>query len=188
MNNKFNSKRLLFLLSIIFSLALNAQTQTKDIDVLYQKYKNRDTIEVTNANGTVKLAVSVILNSKGKPESIILTGYADNSTLANSLIDKLENDKKKAGYKYSSFSTVYSGIEILNVSVYTKGSQYAKYGVDTDIFGKNDSPPPYETGTEEQKKRRTKAYWFAQFGGCYVYMEVGDISRKLNDKSEDFKF
>ncbi len=188
MNKIFNTKHLLFSFTLIFSLTLNAQNLTKDIDILYQKYKNRDTIEVTNANGTVKLGVNISLNDKGKPEFIFLSGYVGNSDLAYSIVEKLENDKKKAGYKYTSFATIYSGIEILSVSIYTKGSQYAKYGVDTDLFGSDDSPPPYETGTTEQKKRRAQQYFFARFGGCYLYLEVGDISRKLNNKSEDFKF
>jgi hypothetical protein len=183
-------KKRLFLISlfaVVISNAIQAQAKQKDIDILYQKYKNLDTITVTNANGTVKLAVKIIMNGNGKPQSITLVGYVDNSTSANSLIDKLENDKEKSGYKFSSSATVYSE-EILNVNVYTKGTQYAKYGVSTDLFSKSDTPPPYETGTEEQKKRRAQMYYFALMGGCFVYMEVGDISRKVNDKSEEFKF
>lgn len=172
---------------LLFSVSIEAQTKTKDIDALYQKYKSRDTIVVTNANGSVKLAVDISLNSKGKPQSIILKGYADNATLAESFVKKLKGDKERAGYKYNSFSTVYSD-EIVSVTVYTKGTQYAKYGVTTETFGKNDKPPPYDTGTEEQKARRAKAYYAALFGECFIYMEVGDISRKLNEKSEDFTF
>ena len=148
-----------FIFTFLFcSASLQAQTKTKDIDALYQKYKNRDTIVISNANGSVKLAVEITLNSNGKPQSIVLKGYADNSTLAESIISKLENNKQKAGYKYNSFTTVVSD-EILNVTVYTKGKEYAKYGVDRDIFGKDD-PPPYDTGTEEQKKRRAQQYFF----------------------------
>lgn len=188
--NQISNCRISFLLLalLLFSASIQAQTKTKDIDALYQKYKNRDTIVVTNANGSVKLAVDIALNSNGKPQSIVLTGYVDNVTSAESIIDKLANDKQKAGYKYNSIATVYSGKgEILNVTVYTKGKEYAKYGVERDLMSKND-PPPYNSGTEEQKKRREQQYYFALMGGCFIYMEVGDISRKLNDKSEDFKF
>jgi hypothetical protein len=191
MKNKLKIKTLrtllLLLISSGFCSIATGQAKTKEVDALYQKYKNLDSISVTNANGTVKLAVTISLNTNGKPISIVLTGYADNSEIANTIIKKLEADKEKAGFKYSSTSTQYSS-EILSVSVYTKGTQYAKYGVDTDTFGKNDKPPPYETGTEEQKARREKAYYAALFGQCFIYMEVGDISRKSNGKSEDFKF
>lgn len=171
---------------LLISLSASSQAKLKDIDVLYQKFKNKDTITVTNANGTVKLAVDITLNKNGKPQSIVLKGYADNVTLAESITKKLENDKEKAGYKYNSLATIISD-EILNVSVYTKGKEYAKYGVCRDIFGKND-PPPYNTGTDEQKTNRSQKYFFALMGGCFIYMEVGDISRKLNDNSEDFNF
>lgn len=176
---------------MFFSTSIQAQTKTKDIDVLYQKYKNRDTIVITNAEGSVKLAVDIVLNSKGKPQSIVLKGYVSDYSLAQNLVRKLENDKTRAGYKYSTFSTVYSD-EIMNVSVYTKGTEYAKYGVQKDIFGKDIPPPPYEGNepymTEQWKKKREAAYYRALFGYCFIYLEVGDISRKLNDNSEDFKF
>lgn len=188
MNQISNCRISFFLFAILFfSASIQAQTKTKDIDALFLKYKNRDTIVVSNANGSVKLAVEITLNSNGKPQSIVLKGYADNSTLAESIISKLESDKRKAGYKDNSLATVMSD-EILNVTVYTRGKEYAKYGFTTETFGKRDTPPPYETGTEEQKARRAKAYYAALFGECFIYMEVGDISRQSNDKSEDFKF
>jgi hypothetical protein len=150
-----------------------------------------DTITVTSAEGSVKLGVNILFNSKGRPQSIILTGYVLDYSLAESLVRKLENDKIKAGYKYSSHSTVYSN-EIMSVKVYNKGAEYAKYGVHKDIFGKDIEPPPYKGSepymTEEWKRKRAEAYYRAFWGYCFVYLEVGDISRQLNDNSQDFKF
>jgi len=111
---------LLLLISSCFWSFATGQVKTKEVDALYQKYKNLDSISVTNANGTIKLAVTILLNTNGKPIFIVLTGYADNLEIANTIIKKLEVEKEKAGFKYSSYSTQYSS-EILSVSVYTKG-------------------------------------------------------------------
>ena len=182
--NTITKTFLLLLISSSFCSLSIAQVKTKEVDVLYQKYKNRDSVTVTNATGTVDLAVKIILNANGKPQSIILMGYAENLETADGIIRKLKSDKEKAGFKYSSSSTEYA-LEILSVAVYTKGTQYAKYGVITKI---EKDEPPYETGTEEQKTKREKAYLASYFKQFFIYMEVGDISRKLNDKSDDFKF
>lgn len=178
----------ILIIYLILSCSAAAQNKILDVDRLFDQYKNSDSITITNAKGGIKLGVTLAVNEKGEPISIILSGYVENKDIANSLKAKLCQDKIKAGYKYDGTSQVYSDLENVTVDVYTKGSQYAKYGIPYLLLSSVDSPPPYDTGTEEQKKKRSEKYFFAQFGGSYIYLEVGDISRKLNDEGKDFTF
>ncbi len=197
---KHNKNYFTFILCLFFfSNLLLSQTKQKkvlpkkDIDILYEEYKNKDSITISNVYGEVTLKVEIELNKKGNPICIKLSGYAPNQQIAKAIISNLSNAKIKSNYTFSSsYNTEFVG-EYCVLSTYSKGTQYAKYGWTSDIIGKDLPPPPYDndTGwwvTPEWKKARKATYYRALFGMCFIYLEVGDFDRKINGKSEDFKF
>lgn len=191
------TKALLNIIVLIFFCSSTiAQTVIKDVDKLYQKYKNTDSINVTNAKVSVDFAVSLKLNANEKPESVILIGhtYQQSTWDVESLTKKLGSDKLKSRYKHSGSNTLTLYIdgyrEDITVEVYTKGSQYAKYGISSRI-PKNyfDSFNPYETDTEKERNEKIRLEdLIRSFKGYIVYLEVGDISRKSKGQSSDFNF
>lgn len=127
--------KLTIIVIISFYNSSIAQNLTKDVDKLYLKYKNSELVTVTNAKVTVDFTVSIKLNANEKPESLTLIGYTYNQSNwdVESIIIKLGNDKLKSGYKYSGSNDldllINGYMERISVNVYTKGTQYAKYGI-----------------------------------------------------------
>lgn len=120
--------------------------------------------------------------------------YQQNTWDAESLTNKLGSDKIKAGYKYSGTNTLSLYIEgyqeEITVKVYTKGSQYAKYGI-TNSIPKSyfDSFNPNESDAEKEQRQKLELKdLMRSFKGYLVYLEVGDISRKSKGQSSDFNF
>lgn len=188
----------LFFCIIFFVYSLNGQTQLKEVDKLYQKYKDIDSITVSSAKMTIRFSIETKLNAKGKPTSVTLigfTGFQDKYD-AQSLIDKLESDKRKSGFKDAgtsklNFLFVKQYQEDITVDVYTKGTQYAKYGIANKVPNSNDDFIYLPNETDEQKKQRQERSakdLNRMFLGYLVYLEVGDFSRETSNKSQDFKF
>lgn len=164
-------KRLLCLFAVLFlSCAAYAQTSTKpvpqlDVDKLYKKYKDKDSVKLYIAGEVLYAKIKVEYNVNGKPSAVIMYGSCFGSFAIDDLIRSLQSQKEKAGYHYvTSGSCIVPGELIFaSVSIYQKGTQYARYGKsDHDI---NDP---------------LRGEWF--------YFEVGDTKRKGNDKTEKFEF
>jgi hypothetical protein len=68
---------IILIIHLIFFSSVIAQNKILDVDRLYDQYKNSDSITITNAKGSIKLGVTIVLNEKGKPISIALSGYVD---------------------------------------------------------------------------------------------------------------
>lgn len=174
---------------------LKGQTSIKDVDKLYRKYKITDSIIVTNAKVSVKFQVLKNLDESEKPLAITLIGFTGSQSKydVESIIDKLASDKKKTGYKYSGTSQINFPLgdftEIVTVLVYTKGSQYAKYGIGDNIPQIPNPNPSYETAADQTKNFKIFQKNFERDAkGYFIYLEVGDISRMSNNKGQDFDF
>ena len=122
--------------------------------------------------------VIINYNTKGKPYRIIVYGEAAADADLEALVNRLGDDKLKAGYRNLlhpnavNFDQKRVYENNIQVSVYQKGTQYAKYGIKkmetrNQLVG--------ETGTP----RHTTDFF---------YFEVGDTARRSALKPEKFNF
>jgi hypothetical protein len=163
-------------------------TASLDVDRLYQKYKEWETVTIHTADGDITANVKCLLNDNGKPYAVILYGYAGGSVDPEKLVKALENDKLKSGYRSTghssvTFSTDYD-VEMVSVDVYEKKTQYAKYGVKRhDLFQDIDKWKEVNERREKQGLPRLKPA-----PGDFFYCEVGDVGRRSTGKQEPFTF
>jgi hypothetical protein len=149
-------------------------TATLDVDRLYAKYKNKEAITLYTPQENITANVEIRYNDAGKPSAVILYGTYTSAEAINSMIDNLIKAKEKVGYRHTSSDKCIlpkqEGFpDILQTSVqvevYQKGSQYAKYGpsypllISVGLEGKHD-----------------------------FYFEVGDVRRLDSAKKEPFTF
>jgi hypothetical protein len=163
---------------LCFSQVTIAQTPATDLDRLYQKYKGLSETTVFVGDREVNARVIINYNAKGKPYRIIVFGEAAADADMEQLVTQLGDAKLKAGYK----SVPHPGAvnfdqnriyeNNIQVSVYQKGTQYAKYGI-KKVEDRNQLVG--ETGT-------------ARFTSDFFYFEVGDMARKSTLKREKFDF
>lgn len=167
---------ILFLLICNTSILSNAQIKPKEVDLQYQKYKNLKHIKVTTAEGTIEFEVSKNMNSNGKPVSITLVGRVFNESMGRNFVRKLGVERVRKGYQ---MSTVYEEILGTTMEVYTKGTEYSKYAFNEKYDQNKDNP--FETLENKMSRiNNLKEY--------IIYLEVGDISRKVTAKAENFSF
>jgi hypothetical protein len=181
-------KLLLFCFCICSASHIKAQKVVKkDIDVLYQKYKNTDSVTIQNASIKLNLSIDRKLNAKGLPISLILSSYVDiyEKSAVQHILDNLEQAKEKAGYKLigSSIVSFYKG-ETIMVWVYQKGTQYAKYGINDNEYNSQSTYSP----NENERKENERIAKLKEMKGDFIYMEVGDFSRATTETSTPFKF
>jgi len=165
----------LILMLILASKFTIAQSHSKEIDVQFEKYKNQKTVTVTNAEGSIDFEIDTFLNAKRKPERIMLVGKTYNESFATHLIENLGRKRLKLGFKHTT-TTEPNPLDALysySYEVYTKGEEYAKYGVNKKNKINYDSSG-YEIS-------RTIDYYI-------VLLEIGDISRQLNGQGTNFNF
>jgi len=159
-----------------------------DVDRLYQKYKNKSQIVIYTGNREITAQVFIAYNNANQPCAIILYGEANADT--GNAIDKLKHElcsaKQKAGYKQIfsrrnlvNFEQDGSYEHNIEVSVFQKGSQYAKYGIkngqDRAIVTQPDSVMTADS---------TPARYISDF----FYFEVGDSSRKYAYRQQKLDF
>lgn len=156
-----------------------------DVDRLYQKYKNKEHILIRAGNREVKANVIIQYNTFGQPASIILYGEADGDmgNTLESLKQELEDAKLKAGYKQINsrsnvvnFEQNNSYENNIDVSLFQKGTQYAKYG----IKQAGERQPAVTASTDENTSPR--------FVSDFFYFEVGDTARKQAIRAEKLDF
>lgn len=148
---------------------------TLDVDRLYKKYKEWETVTIHTANGDIKANVKCMLNDNSKPYAVILYGYCETSMRVQDLANRLGNEKTKSGYSDGGTGSVFFDTESIVVNLYQKKSQYAKYGVTPNWMRK--------TIGEDGKTVEKKPYL------CdFFYFEVGDITRRSTGKQESFSF
>lgn len=151
-------------------------SQTLDIDKIYQKYKDLKTVTIHTADGDIEAKIKITLNSEGKPSSIILYNWvAFQDVTIERIMASLESAKEKTGYKNKGSSTVFFEGEFVTTSLYEKGTQYAKYGLQKEMFRNLPS-------LEDQQKESKKPV------GSFFYFEVGDIQRSANGQGKNFEF
>jgi hypothetical protein len=180
------------LLTLLLALPMLMAAQTKkpaatlDVDRLYAKYKDYETVTINTPDGPITANVKVLLNDNGKPHAVILYGSCLEKLFSNTPDVRrvkwtLESAKEKAGYSYKGFSSVYFEGHYISTSLYQKGTQYAKYGV-TDI-------EEISADTRKlAKEANVDAYSLRVKTGEFFYFEVGDIRRRSTAKQEDFTF
>ncbi|MBS7566360.1 hypothetical protein KHS38_18270 [Mucilaginibacter sp. Bleaf8] len=161
-------------------------TATLDVDRLYQKYKNQNHIIIQAGNRDVRANVVIQYNIYKQLSAIILYGEtpADISDAMDDLKSELENAKQKAGYKPVSGRNLIANFERndtyqnnIPVSVWQKGTQYAKYGIKKADEGQ---PVIDTTNTEATPAPRYTANFF--------YFEVGDSARKQAARHDKLEF
>jgi len=176
-------KASLFLLSLLFIVLGfaqrgTAQTAKTDLDRLYEKYKGNSETTIFVGDKEISARVLINYNAKNKPYRIIVYGEAAADADLEELVDQLGQAKTKAGYKRSQHAgavnfdqnRVYENN--IQVSVYQKGTQYAKYGIKkmedrNQLVGETENP--HHTSD-------------------FFYFEVGDTARKSTLKPEKFDF
>ncbi|MGZ3887284.1 MAG: hypothetical protein ACXVBP_07615 [Flavisolibacter sp.] len=185
-----------FLLLLVLVLPMLIAAQTKkpkavslDVDRLYAKYKDYETITIHTASGDVTANVKIMYNDAGKPYSVILYGYAilKEQTLRE-IMENLIAAKEKAGYKYVNYDLVFFDIESVSTEVYQKKTQYAKYGIktsdDRNRLANEEENRILRQGGEYHDEYKPKKNPLADF----FYFEVGDFSRRSSGKQERFTF
>lgn len=148
-----------------YTQTTNKPTPQLDVDKLYKKYKDRDSIKLYFAGEELYAKIKVEYNAKGRPSAVIMYGPCFGSSAIDGLIKSLQSQKEKAGYHYvtSGSCSVPGELIFASVSVYQKGTQYARYG--KSLYDMNNP-----------------------LNGEWFYFEVGDTKRKGNDKTEKFEF
>jgi hypothetical protein len=172
----------LFLLWLL-ALPMIAATQNKkstvitlDVDRLYQKYKDYETVTIHTADGDLTANVKCFLNEKGKPYSVILYGYCGGNVSVEKLSRTLESQKTKSGYGFTGYSSVSFEGESVLASLYEKNTQYAKYGIKRS----QDRYVKLFDGTEIKPDKYPVSDFF--------YFEVGDVRRRNTGNQETFTF
>jgi hypothetical protein len=179
-----HSKRAsLFLLSLTFVCLLfaqytSAQTVKTDLDRLYEKYKGTSETTIFVGDKEISARVLINYNAKHQPYRIIIYGDAAADTNLEELVSQLGEAKTKAGYKRLQQAgavnfdqnRVYENN--IQVALYQKGTQYAKYGI------KKMDERNQLVGDTENPHHTTD----------FFYFEVGDAARKNTVKPEKFDF
>ena len=100
-------KNTILMLMTLFSTFSNAQTKkpstTKDskpeIDILYEKYKDKEDITLFTPHGNLYGNVSVEFNEDEKPVSVSIQGNSENKPAIAEFISNTIKMKLKQGYK-----------------------------------------------------------------------------------------
>ena len=100
-------KKIIFLLLALFSISVNAQTKkpsiTKpsksEIDILYDKYKDTENINLLTPLGDLYGNIIIKYNSSKKPASIRINGISANKAMIASFISNTIIMKINQGYK-----------------------------------------------------------------------------------------
>ncbi|NIG52396.1 hypothetical protein [Chitinophaga sp. Cy-1792] len=130
-----------------------------DLDRLYAKYKDKETVTIFSAGEEVTANIEIVYNDDDKPKAIILSGESYNKPLLMRIKDNLIAQKKQAGYQYVDNFSYFEG------NLYQKGSMYAKYLVQDEF-------------SSELLINKTYQFRF----------EVGDTKRAGSGKTETFTF
>ncbi|MDR2127091.1 MAG: hypothetical protein LBP63_09715 [Prevotellaceae bacterium] len=107
-----------------------------EIDRLYNKYKDKETITIYSSFGELKGEISTEMNASNKPESITISGTTDGIDAISEIIYELIKQKLKQGYKHYSGEQVgyYTGVDDIkqhikfNLLAGEKEEDYYGYG------------------------------------------------------------
>jgi hypothetical protein len=179
-------KKLLLLIFILTSPIVTSQTKkgtpkkTKpEIDVLYENYKDSNSIKLYTSNGEITGDVIVDKNSENKPVSIKISGSSSNKNSISEFINNTIEMKKKQGYK-----------------IYESSPYGIEYGLEHSFQGKNGFHLVMKKGN---MYFRSDASSYTQIAGLlennthtetsYRWeIETGDSSRKGGKEAKEFKF
>ncbi|MFD1259021.1 hypothetical protein ACFQ3S_19615 [Mucilaginibacter terrae] len=171
------SMLILGILVMCLAFTSKGMAQT-DLDRLYSKYKGRTETTIFVGEREINAKVIVNYNAKGKPYRIIVYGEAAADGDLENLVEELGETKVKAGYRKLlhpnavNFDQNRIYENNIQVSLYQKGTQYAKYGI-KKIEVRNQLVG--ETGTPH-------------YTADFFYFEVGDTARRSTLKPEKFDF
>lgn len=149
-------------------------TSSLDVDRLYAKYKGKESITLYTPQEEIRANIVIQYNEAGKPSAVILYGTYTSGAAITNIIESLTAAKEKAGYKHTSSDKSYlPGQEqmpevlrdVVNVEVYQKGTQYAKYG------------PVYALLQDSNSDAKES-----------FYFEVGDLRRQARGATQPFTF
>lgn len=164
------------ILSIDSSYAQTRQPEL-DIDKVYQLYKDTNAITIHTGGKEIKANILISYNALNKPYSIIAYGEADAN--ATEALNKLKIDlglaKLQAGYKQApgeypvSFNPAGNYENSINVTLFQKGTQSAKYGIKKIMYRDQTAP-----GT-----------FVERHVSDFFYFEVCDEGRRNASKPEE---
>jgi len=90
-------KKIIVLFSLI-GFNLFCFSQQLEIDRLYEKYKNSETIVLYTTQGDITANVYIEMNDDNKPKSITISGYANSIAAIKELIGNMIAKKKNLGF------------------------------------------------------------------------------------------
>lgn len=178
-------KAYLIIICILLTRLASAQNKAiepaLDVDRLWQLYKDTTEVTIQVDDKEVKAHILISYNDYNKPYSIIAYGEADAISGMTKALENLKNDlgaqKLKAGYRQApgtftvNFHPVGNNDNVIEVSLFQKGTQSAKYGVKKVTYT--------DPGTNGQGTVRQV--------GNFFYFEVCDEGRRNAVKQEKAK-
>ena len=88
-------KKIIVLFSL-FGFNLFCFSQQLEIDRLYEKYKNSETIVLYTTQGDITANVYIEMNDDNKPKSITISGYSSSISSIREVIGGMTTKKKKS--------------------------------------------------------------------------------------------
>jgi hypothetical protein len=160
----------LTLLMLLLPFFVTAQTKKLassqlDVDKQYVKYKDQKTITITTSSGSFEANVEIELTSDGKPARIFLWGQTSNRVALNDVMEEMKGNKLANRYVSKGNSTEPAKYGTIVMEVFTKGTQYAKYGAERKVkpLGEKDQDPftfHFEVGDKSRKAANSKSFDF----------------------------
>lgn len=136
------------LLAIFISNSLFSQTkQSSPIDDIYNSYKNKPKITISNIKGDLPVDVNIQLNKKLEPKTITFSGTTENEDALALFLQDIKNKRAKEGYKLISETNPYYYMDSQHKSetTYQKGNMYSIIKSEsTEIDDPNNYYFPYD--------------------------------------------
>ncbi|WP_158825013.1 hypothetical protein [Mucilaginibacter lacusdianchii] len=169
-------KAFLIIISILLTHLAFAQNKAEpalDVDRLWKLYKDTSEVIIHLDNQEVTAHIVISYNAAKKPYSVIAYGETDAVTDLTQALEKLKNElgaeKLKAGYRQApgtytvNFHPAGNNENVVDVSLFQKGTQSAKYGVKKVTYS--------DPGTNGQGAVQ-------RYVGNFFYFEVCDEGRR----------
>ncbi|MEY5047614.1 MAG: hypothetical protein RLZZ175_973 [Bacteroidota bacterium] len=190
-------RHILLLILLSFTVFVNAQTKPKskkstptkpEIDKLYEKYKDSDSITLYTPHGELFGNVNIDMNENNKPISVQIYGHSENKSAIAEFISNTIKMKLKQGYKatkmpfgwgsWSFTELVEQGLE----NEFREGHSFQLLMKKGSMYFRVDA------GCCQKSLEGDVLYNFDQSFRYSWEIETGDSKRKGGNKATDFEF